>query len=127
MRRLRMLFVVAVALFPAMSSAKSIHTAACAAVCADPDPSVDRNLSPDPRSFATIANGYTSYWQECHAETDEVQKPKTFRARCPSRERGQTRLETAGLIGSFLDAATYNRPWRPCGAPQRPPDVDQPM
>ena len=77
MRRLRMLFVVAVALFPT-SSAKSIHTAECEAVCANPDPSVDQNLSPDPRSFATIANGYTSYWQECHAETDADQTLRRF-------------------------------------------------
>ena len=125
MRRLRMLFVVAVALFPATSSAKSIHTAECEAVCANPDPSVYQNLSPDPRSFATIANGYTSYWQECHAETDEVQKPKTCREWCASRERGKTILETSGLIGSFLDADTYNNLWRAWGALERPPDFDQ--
>ena len=125
MRRLRMLFVVAVALSPATSSAKSIHTAECEAVCANPDPSVDQSLAPDPRSFATIANGYTSYWQECHAETDEVQKPKTCRAWCASRERGKTLLETSGLIGSFLDAATYNNLWRAWGALERPPDFDQ--
>ena len=98
MRRLRMLFVVAVALSPATSSAKSIHTAECEAVCANPDPSVDQDLALDPRSFATIANGYTSYWQECHAETDEVQKPKTCRAWCASRERGQTVLNPASVV-----------------------------
>src|SRR5438046_10084251 len=108
MRRLRMLFVLAVALSPATSSAKSIHTAECEAVCANPDPSVDQDLAPDPRSFATIANGYTSYWQECHAETDEVQKQKRCRAWCASRERGKTLLETSGLNGSLLDAATSN-------------------
>src|SRR5438094_2314036 len=125
MRRLRMLFVVAVALSPATASAKSIHTAECEAVCANPDPSVDQNLSPDPRTFATIANGYTSYWQECHAETDAVQQPKTCREWCAARERGKTLLETSGLIGSFLDADTYNNLWRAWGALERPPDFDQ--
>src|SRR5213080_3915209 len=127
MRRLPMAVAVAVAvaLFPATSSAKSIHTAECEAVCANPDPSVDQNLSPDPRSFATIANGYTNYWQECHAETDEVQKPKTCREWCAARERGRSLLETSGLIGSFLDAATYNSLWRAWGALERPPDFDQ--
>src|SRR5207245_1291620 len=83
---------------------------------------LDQDLAPDPRSVATIANGYTSYWQECHAETDEVQRPKTCRAWCAARERGQTVLETSGLIGSFLDAATYNNLWRAWGALERPPD-----
>src|SRR5947199_3035096 len=108
MRRLRMLFVVAVALSPATAGAKSIHTAECEAVCANPDPSVDQNLSPDPRTFATIANGYTSYWQECHAETDAVQKPKTCREWCAARERGRARLETPGPVRSFLEAEPYN-------------------
>ena len=125
MRRLRMLFVVAVALSPATAGAKSIHTAECEAVCANPDPSVDQNLSPDPRTFATIANGYTSYWQVCHAETDAVQQPKTCREWCASRERGRALLETSGLIGSFLDADTYNNLWRAWGALERPPDFDQ--
>src|SRR5207247_1788634 len=125
MRRLRMLFVVAVALSPATASAKSIRTAECEAVCANPDPSVDQNLSPDPRTFATIANGYTSYWQECHAETDAVQQPKTCRDWCAARDRGRALLETSGLIGSFLDADTYNNLWRAWGALERPPDFDQ--
>src|SRR5206468_3439167 len=120
MRRLRILFVVAVALSPATASATSFHTAECEAVCANPDPSVDQNLSPDPRTFATIANGYTSYWQECHAETDAVQKPKTCREWCAARERGRALLETSGLIGSFLDADTYNNLWRAWGALERP-------
>src|SRR2546427_7443668 len=93
MRRLRMLFVVAVALSPATASAKSIHTAECEAMCANPDPSVDQNLSPDPRHFATIANGYTSYWQECHPETDPDHKPKTLRERSATRGRGKTLLK----------------------------------
>src|SRR2546430_16301701 len=108
MRRLLMLFVVAVALSPATAGAKSIHTAECEAVCANPDPSVDQDLAPDPRSFATIANGYTSYWQEGHAETDGVQKPETWRASSASRERGQTVLETSGRLRRVLAAPTYN-------------------
>src|SRR5207245_6972122 len=123
MRRLRMLFVVAVALSPATSSAKSIHTAECEAVCANPDPSVDQNLSPDPRHFATIANGYTSYWQVCHAETDAVQQPKTCREWCAARERGRSLLETSGLIGSFLDADTHHNLRRASGALERPPAI----
>src|SRR2546428_9225248 len=98
MRGLRMLLVVALALSPSTSGAKSIHTAECEAQCANPDPSVDQDLSPDPRSFATIANGYTSYWQDFHAETDQVQKPKTCPESCASRDRGPTLLATAGLI-----------------------------
>src|SRR5438128_10456603 len=117
MRRLRMLFVVAVALSPATAGAKSIHTAECEAVCANPDPSVDQNLSPDPRTFATIANGYTSYWQVCHAETDAVQQPKTCREWCASRERGRALLETSGLIGSFRGARTYKQLCGACAAP----------
>src|SRR5947207_13103282 len=119
MRRLRMLFMLAVALSPATSSAKSIHTAECEAVCANPDPSVDQNLAPDPRSFATIANGYTSYWQECHAETDEIQKPKTCRDWCASRERGKTIPETSAPIGSVLDADAYNNRWPAWGVLER--------
>ena len=98
MRRLPMAVAVAVALSPATSSAKSIHTAECEAVCANPDPSVDQNLSPDPRSFATIANGYTNYWQECHAETDEVQKPRTCREWCASREESESDAAGGGAV-----------------------------
>src|SRR5437667_9561105 len=104
MRRLRMLFVVAVALSPATASAKSIHTAECEPVCANPDPSVDQNLSPDPRTVATIANGYTSYWQVCAAETDRVQQPKTGRERGAAGERGPTLRAASGRIAGFLVA-----------------------
>src|SRR5205809_6766096 len=123
MRRLLMLFVVAVALSPATASAKSIHTAECEAVCANPDPSVDQNLSPDPRTFATIATGYTSYWQVCHAETDAAQQPKTCLQWFAAREPRRALLETSGLIGSLLDADTYHNLLLAWGALERPPHV----
>src|SRR5437667_143533 len=56
MRRLRILFVVAVALFPATSGAMSIHTAEREAVCANPGPSAHETLPRDPRSLAPTAN-----------------------------------------------------------------------
>ncbi|MGH7897718.1 MAG: hypothetical protein ACREQQ_07190, partial [Candidatus Binatia bacterium] len=102
--------------FPALADARSIYTDLCA------DESEGYTLPPDPRSFATAENGFTSRWVSCHAAPPF---PKCGEWQAAVAE-GKRILEEQAMVGSLLGADAYNDLWRAWGETARPsqPEFD---